>query len=225
MKLFPEQNGNLLNSLQSKPSSTATTTVTTAPPPPLSSALQAAAASIPILLQEHHRSKSPIKHHSMDIAPQLVDFTTAKPDNLTSKYPHVMDCDPPDLANPSDLRYNFLLSGLAQSASSNALLNTTTSSSGPMSHHMHLNRNSKSATNVLQNYAPNSLPTLYGSGNSNNGTGQNDSLAAIQHHLLSSGIGPTNNVTYIPYSMSGDTTSIPKNNSSTMASSSSLSSS
>lgn len=104
--------------------------------------------------------------------------------------------------------------------------------------HAHSHRNSKSASNVVHNFAPTSLPIGLYSGISNNSSGgvgsggvgvggvvNNDthSLAAYQHHLLTGGgVGPNGNITYIPYSMSSET--VPKN-SSTMTSSSSLSSS
>lgn len=162
--------------------------------------------------------------------------------NNSSNYPLEMECDPVstvslpsssslNTTNPSLLnsRYNFLLSGLSTSASSGAMLNgansVNTIGSIPLSgNHAHLHRNSKSASNVLQNFAPTSLPIgLYG-GMSNNGGASNDthSLAAYQHHLLSSGVGPNGNIAYIPFSMSSE--NVPKN-SSTMTSSSSLSSS
>lgn len=160
---------------------------------------------------------------------------------------------PHNTTNPTLLansRYNFLLSGLSTSASSGALLNGGSSSVGggssgnitntmigntsvgPLSgNHAHLHRSSKSASNVVQSFAPTSLPIgLYGGLSNNGGVVNTDphSLAAYQHHLLATGggvggaIGPNGNITYIPYSMSSET--VPKN-SSTMTSSSSLSSS
>lgn len=84
------------------------------------------------------------------------------------------------------------------------------------SNNSHLHRGSKSATNLLQNYAPTSLPIGLSQMMANNGSNPAAAAAAA----LNSGIA------YIPYSMSSDAvnSSIPKN-SSTMTSSSSLSSS
>lgn len=205
-------------------------------PSSLQPTLQQAAAIIPTLA------------NSLDVVSTVNPVSSAALNSLVSSnstnYPHEMECDPVSNAslpssssslnttNPSLLnsRYNFLLSGLSASASSGALLNgaTTTNaigSVGPLSgNHAHLHRNSKSATNVLQNFAPTSLPIGLYSGITNNGATSNDthSLAAYQHHLLTSGVGPNGNIAYIPYSMSNET--VPKTNS-TMTSSSSLSSS
>lgn len=232
MKLFPEQNGNLLNSLHN--------------PSSLQPTLQQAAAIIPTLTNAN--SLEPVSNVIPLTSTTLNSLTVNNPTN----YPLDMECDPVSTAslpsssslnttNPSLLnsRYNFLLSGLSTSASSGAMLNgaNTTNpigggSVGPMSagNHAHLHRNSKSASNVMvQNFAPTSLPIGLYSGISNNGATaavvNNDthSLAAYQHHLLASGgVGPNGNITYIPYSMSSET--VPKTNS-TMTSSSSLSSS
>lgn len=103
--------------------------------------------------------------------------------------------------------------------------NSATSAHSLSGNHAHLHRNSKSASSVVNSFAPTSLPIgLYGGMSNNSGVVNNDthSLAAYQHHLLASGVGPNGNITYIPYSMSSET--VPKN-SSTMTSSSSLSSS
>jgi len=191
MKLFPEANGNVLNSLQQ--------TKTTQQQP--SAALQAAANRIPIYLQD----------------PQLNDGKNESTSAPATTYPLEMECDP--VSTNQQSRYNFLLSGLSTSASSTAL-NQSTSSPG---HHLHLHRNSKSQSNILQNYAPASLPiTRY------NGAAQNtDSLPSFQHPLLAGGIGSNPNADYIPYiqyAMQSGDSSIPKN-SNTMTSSSSLSSS
>lgn len=230
MKLFPEQNGNLLNSLHN--------------PSSLQPTLQQAAAIIPTL--SNANSLDPVCNVNPVTSSTLNSLTV----NNSTNYPLEMECDPVSNAtlpsssslnttNPSLLnsRYNFLLSGLSTSASSGTLLNGANTtigggSVGPMSgNHAHLHRNSKSASNiVVQNFAPTSLPIGLYSGMSNNGSGggvvvNNDthSLAAYQHHLLASGgVGPNGNITYIPYSMSSET--VPKTNS-TMTSSSSLSSS
>lgn len=203
-------------------------------PSSLQPTLQQAAAIIPTLTS------------SLDSVSNINPVSSSALNSLvvsnSTNYPLEMECDPVSNAslpsssslnttNPSlvNSRYNFLLSGLSTSASSGALLNgaTTTNNTigtvGPLSGN-HLHRNSKSASNVLQNFAPTSLPIgLYG-GMSNNGGASNDthSLAAYQHHLLTSGVGPNGNIAYIPFSMSSET--VPKN-SSTMTSSSSLSSS
>lgn len=241
MKLFPEQNGNLLNSLHN--------------PSSLQPSLQQAAAIIPTL--SNANSLEPVSNVNPITSSTLNSLTV----NNSTNYPLEMECDPVsnvslpssssslNTTNPSLLnsRYNFLLSGLSTSASSGALLNggatNTTNPTigggsvvsgggigsivGPLSaNHAHLHRNSKSASNMVQNFAPTSLPIGLYSGISNNGAVVNNdthSLAAYQHHLLSNSVGPNgNNITYIPYSMSSDT--VPKTNS-TMTSSSSLSSS
>ncbi|XP_055302378.1 serine/threonine-protein kinase minibrain isoform X2 [Sitodiplosis mosellana] len=235
MKLFPEQNGNLMNSLHN-PSSLQPTT------------LQQAAAIIPTLT--NNSSMEPVSNvNNPNVSSAALNSLVV---NNSSNYPLEMECDPVSSAslpsssslstsstttNPTLLnsRYNFLLSGLSSSASSGALLNgivnpTTNpviggSIGGPLSgNHAHLHRNSKSASNVLQSFAPTSLPIGLYSGLSNNCAVNNDthSLAAYQHHF-SSGVAPNGNIAYIPYSMSSSET-VPKNNS-TMTSSSSLSSS
>ena len=243
MKLFPEQNGNLMNSLHN-PSSLQPTT------------LQQAAAIIPTLTN-NSSMESVSNVNNPNVSSAALNSLMV---NNSSNYPLEMECDPVSSAslpsssslsttsnattNPTLLnsRYNFLLSGLNASASSGALLNGVVNPTanailggsigggGSLSgNHAHLHRNSKSASNVLQNFAPTSLPIGLYSGLSNNGGGggvvNNDthSLAAYQHHLLSSGVAPNGNIAYIPYSMSSNET-VPKTNS-TMTSSSSLSSS
>lgn len=223
MKLFPEQNGNMMNSLHN--------------PSSLQPTLQPAATIFPTL---SNNSMEPINCNINPIASAALNSLVV---NNTSNYPLEMECDPVSNAsipsslslnttNPSILnsRYNFLLSGLNTSASSGAMLNgvNTTNTIGTIGslsgNHAHLHRNSKSTSNVLQNFAPTSLPIGLYSGMSNNVAvnADNHSLAAYQHHLLTSGVGPNGNIAYIPYSMSSE--SVPKTNS-TMTSSSSLSSS
>lgn len=231
MKLFPEQNGNLMNTLHN--------------PSSLQPTLQQAAAIIPTLTSNTN-SMEPVSNINPVSSAALSSLVV----NNSSNYPLEMECDPVSSAslpssssssalnsttNPAlqNSRYNFLLSGLSTSASSGALLNGANPTNtigggtvGPLSgNHAHLHRNSKSASNVLQNFAPTSLPIGLYSGMSNNGAVNNDthSLAAYQHHLLASGVGPNGNIAYIPYSMSSSET-VPKTNS-TMTSSSSLSSS
>ncbi|XP_031626889.1 serine/threonine-protein kinase minibrain isoform X2 [Contarinia nasturtii] len=240
MKLFPEQNGNLMNSLHNQSS--------------LQPTLQQAAAIIPTLATNNssNNSMEPVSSINPIATSSALNSLVV---NNSSNYPLEMECDPVSNAslpsssstslnasNPSLLnsRYNFLLSGLNPSASSGALLNggaiatNSIGSIGSLSagNHGHLHRNSsKSASNVLQNFAPTSLPIGLYSGMGNNVAAaaaaaavnsDTHSLAAYQHHLLTSGVGPNGNIAYIPYSMSSET--VPKNNS-TMTSSSSLSSS
>lgn len=202
-------------------------------PSTLQPTLQQAAAIIPSLTSSLEAVSS------VNPLPSLNSLVAGQATN----YPLEMECDPVSnvsLPSSSSLsaanqlaqgaRYNFLLSAMGASAPSGALLNganaaNTIGSVGPLSAtHAHLHRNSKSATNMLQNFAPASLPIGIYSGMSNNGAINSDthSLAAYQHHLLTSGVAPNGNIAYIPYSMSNE--SVPKTNS-TMTSSSSLSSS
>lgn len=214
MKLFPE-NGNLLNSTQSHQSSGN-----------VSSQSTSATAMMPLILNNSEAVNS-LKSttQSMPLSSLVVDKSTI--------YPLEMECDPVSI-NPSiplssstyPSRYDCLSSKLSSLNTSSSNSNINTSNLSEFNSDIH--RNTKSVSNVLHDYAPNSLPIgVYTNSKSNNGALTNDahSLAAYQHHLLVSTVGSNGNVSYIPYSMSNEAvnTSIPKN-SNTITSSSSLSS-
>ena len=123
MKLFPEQNGNLMNPLHTSSSSLQSTT------------LQQAAAIIPTLTNQVNSLDT-----VSNLNPSSALNSSLTTVNNSSNYPLEMECDPVSNAsltsssslntanpnpNPSLLnsRYNFLLSGLSTSASSDALFN------------------------------------------------------------------------------------------------------
>lgn len=189
MKLFPEQNGLLMNSLQQQQ-------------------------------QQQLQSQSTLQQ------PSSISMLTASQNNINrnslsgivnSGYPHAMDCDPSPIASSINPRYNVLIGGNGNGNSS-----STNSSSG----HPHVHRSNrypslttmglnnqmtcgngghtnKSNSNLLNNYAPTSLPIDLGQiivgGGSNTDNSSSGLSSAYQHHILS---GSNSTGSYIPYSMS-----------------------
>lgn len=278
MKLFPEQNGNLMNPLHTSSSSSSLQ----------STALQQAAAIIPAL---NNQVKSLDAMFNLNPSLNSSSNSSLTTINNSSNYPLEMECDPVsnaslsssislnttnasppmisvyskfkqtnDSHNPHNPLSPFGLFNNPALTSLNTLggppsifktvrgggggsggggvpIGAVSGSNSTTAHslsgnHGHSHRNSKSASNIVHNFAPTSLPIGVYSGMSNNSSSggsvgavnsDTHSLAAYQHHLLTGGgVGPNGNITYIPYSMSSET--VPKN-SSTMTSSSSLSSS
>lgn len=271
MKLFPEQNGNLMNPLHTSSSSSSLQSTT----------LQQAAAIIPTLnnqansldamsnLNPSLNSSSnsslttvnnssnyplemecdPVSNASLSSSMSL-NTTNASPPSVYSKFKHSVHYTPSPfglfnnigittlntIGGPPSI-FSAIRSGGSVGAGSGSNSVTAHSLSG---NHPHSHRNSKSASNVVHNFAPTSLPIGVYSGMSNNSGGgggggsiggggsvgvvNNDthSLAAYHFQKGGGGVGPNGNIAYIPYSMSSET--VPKN-SSTMTSSSSLSSS
>lgn len=228
MKLFPEQNGILLNSLphQSQPSQF------------LSPQQQP---------QQQTQQQQP---NSILLGSQSsLSGIGGSSSNLANNFPHAMDCDPaPTLSTSAsstslNQRYNALLGGSnsasANTGNGNAMNNGGNGginlNSGNLNHRnsryqptmavmgqSHPNNNNSNnlnsssihhighhSKNANSNYAPTSLPTvdlsqMISSGGGTSNVGTNDhSLAAYQHHLLTSGNNLSGN-TYIPYSMSND---------------------
>lgn len=244
MKLFPE-NGNLSQAtpahITAQQSSASSSSAITLPPPNISGSMVSATAPLmPFILNNAAVTVDPLASHKIIQSMPLNSLIVAdkKPNNTS--YPHDMDCDPinstttPKLhpihsggvsataAAAQNSRYNFLLSSLQGSASSGNLA-AAAAAAASLGDAGDLHRNA----GVLRDYAPASLPIGVFSSKPNNGALPSDahSLAAYQHHLLVNSMGSNGNVSYIPYSMSSEAVNaaMPKNNSNTIASSSSLS--
>lgn len=222
MKLFPEQNGNLLSSLQNQASQQ----------PHQQTQLQQQQP------QQLHHINYPL---AMECDPTPVSTSSSTSAPMSSRYNlllagiganNIVTSNSGCGNNYAHIHRSGRYPSMTVMGTNHALIGSNAIASANNANNV-LHHGSKSSSNLLSNYAPASLPIDLGQMMVSSAIGNNStvdhSLSAYQHHHLLTSANPNNAITgggsssggYIPYSMSSDAiiASMPTNNQVQIASS------